>query len=50
MTTMMQKEKEAPTTIHEVAMKMHDSQSPQEQIATYVFKLASATEERNEAV
>ena len=48
--TMTEKEKEATKTIQEVATKIQDPQSTQEEIATYASKLASATEEKSEAV
>ena len=47
---MTEKEKEATKTIQEVATKIQDPLSTQEQIATYASQLASTTEEKSEAV
>ena len=49
MVTMAEKEKEAMKSIQEVATRIQDPLSTQEQIATYASKLASATEEKSEA-
>ena len=50
LTTMTEKEKEAMKTIQEVATKIQDPQSKQEQIATYAYRLASAMEEKSKGV